>query len=290
MRACLIALITLLTLTLAGPASADPVSDRIYPAPRTPLSIEGLAAGAALIEVETADGLRLRGLEAAARPGMPTLLVFHGNGSSAARSVQWFAPAIARGYGVVAAEYRGYSGNPGQPSEHGLAGDADAFLARARRTAGDGPVWIVGHSLGGGVALALARRSPAEVVITLGTFTRLRDMVSGLTRAVVPDAYRNIDAVPALNGPYFLIHGAADPVVPATQGEALHSLAGAAHLAGASFVILGADHAPAGDLVLPILETIRGRAAAGALSIAGLPEAIKVIPFGQSRPLTRPPE
>lgn len=283
MRAVFAVLISLLVLT--SPCRADPVSDRIYPAPHAPLTVEGLPDGTALIRVTTTDGLTLTGLQAPGRPGMPVLLVFHGNGSSAADTIRWFAPAIAEGYGVVAAEYRGYSGNPGHPSEAGLAGDANAFMALTRTTAGDAPVWIVGHSLGGGVALALARREPADMVVTIGTFTRLRDMVSGLTRAVVPDAYRNIDLVPLLTEPYFLIHGTTDPVVPAEHGQALHVLAGAAHRAGASFVIVGADHHPDGADILRILETIRDRSPDGVLSPAGLPDRVKIVPFGQTRPL-----
>ena len=279
------ALLIVVFAMLAGSVWAGPVTDGIYPSPREPLSLEGLAAGTRLITVRTEDGLTLTGMEAAARPGMPTLLVFHGNGSSAAETIAWFAPAIAQGYGVVAAEYRGYSANPGRPSERGLASDADAFLIEARRAAGGGPVWIVGHSLGGGVALSLARRAPADVVVTIGTFTRLRDMVDGVVRAVVPDAYRNLDAVPGLSQPYFLIHGSADTVVPASHGQALHALAGTSHRTGASFVVMGADHYPDGEVILPILEAIRLRPANGPPATSGLPDAVKVVPFGQTRSL-----
>lgn len=274
-------------LGACGPAAADPVRDRIYPAPHAPLTLTGLPAEAELISVQTRDGLTLRGVSTPGHADRPLLLVLHGNGSSARDATAWFAPAIAAGYGVVAVEYRGYSGNPGTPDEAGLAADADAFLALARRTSGDRPIWIVGHSLGGGVAMALAERSPPAVLVTIGAFTRLRDMVSGPARALVPDAYRNLDRAATTTAPWFLIHGLADAVVPATQGQSLHVVAGRAGRSGASVVIAGAGHNPDGETLCAVLEAIRLRPAGAAPSPDGLPGTVSVIPFGQSRPLTR---
>lgn len=259
---------------------ADPVTDRIYPAPQIPLTTEGLGSEAGLISVRTQDGLELRGIATPGRADRPVLLILHGNASSARTAMDWFAPAIAAGYGVVAADYRGYSGNPGEPSEAGLAADSDAFLAYATTLAAGRPVWIVGHSLGGGAAMALAERHPPEVLVTIGTFTRLRDMVSGLARAVVPDAYRNLDRAKSGTAPWFLIHGLADDVVPATHGQALHALASEAGRTGASFPITGAGHRPEGETILRILEAIRTRTPGAAPSPEGAPD-VKVIPFGQ---------
>lgn len=269
----------------ASAVRADPVTDRIYPAPQTPLTTEGLPASSELISVRTEDGLNLRGIVTPGRFDRPVLLVLHGNASSARTVTDWLAPVIGAGYGVVAADYRGYSSNPGRPSEAGLAADADAFMAHARALAGDRPVWIVGHSLGGGVAMALAERSPPDVLVTIGTFTRLRDMVSGLARAVVPDAYRNLDRAKTVSAPWFLVHGLADGVVPASHGQTLHSLASEADRTGASFPIVGAGHRPDGEAVLAILEAIRVRGPDAPPSPLGLPDSVRVIPFGQSTPL-----
>lgn len=279
-RSLILALVA--SFAVVQPACADPVSDRIYPAPRLALSLEGLPAETRLISITTRDGLTLQGLEVTGRSDFPVLMVLHGNASSAADTIRRFRPAIARGYGVVAAEYRGYSANPGRPGEAALADDADAFMAHARTTAGTRPVWIVGHSLGAGVGLPLALRSPPQVMVTIGAFTRLRDMVSGLTRAVVPNAYRNQDVVGRLGVPYFLIHGTADGVVPATHGQALHRVASEADVTGASFVLVRAGHDPDGETVARILDAIRGAAADGQPSAAGLPDTIKRMPFGRT--------
>lgn len=277
-----LAALALLTPVAAG---AGPVRDRIYPAPKTPLSLVGLPPTARAISVETADGLTLAGIAIASRGDMPSLLLLHGNGSSAADSVRWFAPLAERGYGLVAAEYRGYSGNPGTPGEAGLAADAKAFFAYAQARRGAGPVWVVGHSLGAGVAFDLARTERLDALITIGAFTRLRAAAPRLARAFVPNDYDNLVAVPQLDEPWFLIHGLADDVISSTEGKALHTAAGAAKKAGAGFAIVGAGHRPDAAQLLAIVEAVRSWFAQGSWSTTGLPKEVKLVPFGQEKPL-----
>jgi len=265
---------------LALPAQAQ-VHSRIYPAPTAPISITGLPAGAAIDTVKTADGLMLRGIEIAPREGRPTLLIFHGNEASAMGSIQWFAPLIAEGYGVVAAEYREYSGNPGKATEAGLAADADAFYARARALAGPGPLIVVGHSLGGGVAFGLATRQRLDALVTIGAFTNLRAMAPKLLRSLIEDRYDNEAAVATLDEPWYQIHGTADDTVPWQQGEALARVAAAGHKAGASFVIEGAGHAPDGAVLAMILRAIAAKLQGGGKAVSvTLPQIVRLVPFG----------
>jgi pimeloyl-ACP methyl ester carboxylesterase len=268
-------------LLIVTPATAQ-VHGRIYPAPRAPVSIAGLSASATIDTVETADGLSLKGIEIAPRDGKPTLLAFHGNGSSAMRSVEWYAPLIAEGYGIVAAEYREYSGNPGKASEAGLAADANAFYARARSLAGSGKLIIVGHSLGGGVAFGLATRQHVDALVTIGAFTRLRDMVSKILRAAVPNEYDNVAAVAKIDEPLYLIHGTADETVPWQMGEQLAKAAQAAHRSGAAIVIKDARHAPDAAVVAMILRAIVAKLDGdGATVKVTLPETVHLYPFSQ---------
>jgi pimeloyl-ACP methyl ester carboxylesterase len=269
---------------LCSPATAGSVRDRIYPAPTAPLSVVGLLAGAELVTVRTSDGLDLRGIVLPARAGMPTLLVFHGNGSSAADAVRWLAPLASAGYGIVAAEYRGYSGNPGRPDEPGLAADADAFLALAHQRAGSGAVWALGHSLGGGVAVGLARRAHLDALVTVGAFTRLRAMAPKMVRSFVPNAYDNLAAVPQLTAPWILVHGSADGIVPLTEARTLHAAAGAAHLRGGAFVLMDADHKPDGALILAVCDAAKAWLATGEWPVPSLPPAAKLLPFGETTP------
>jgi len=266
----------LLTTSCVG---AQSIHDRIYHPQSAPLSVVGLPGGATLDQVRTTDGLLLGGVEVAGKPDKPVLLVFHGNAGSAPGAVAWFAPLLAEGYGIVAAEYRGYSANPGRPDARGLAADADAFYARAEALAGTRRVIVVGHSLGGGVAFGLATRRQLDALVTVGTFTRLRDMAPKIARAFVPNDYDNLAAVPGLDEPYFLVHGTADDTVPAALGNALHVAAAKAHKAGASFVIAGGGHRPDGSVMAAVVDAVAAKVAGAAAP--ALPASVKVYPFKQ---------
>ncbi len=284
-RWSLVALALFASLSPGPYAVSGVVSDRIYPAPKTPLTLDGLPLSASFVDVTTVDGLALRGILVPAKPDKPLLLVFHGNASSAADTVRWFAPLIGQGYGVLAAEYRGYSGLPGKPSEPGLERDADAFAARARAEAKGAPLWLVGHSLGGGAALNLAVRQRFDTIVTVGTFTRIRAMAPELARALLPNAYRNENNVPRLSDPYILIHGTADEVVPADMGNALHTAATKTNRVGASVVMIGEGHQPDARKLLAAFEAVWDWRATGKWSPAKLPADVKLVPFGATKPL-----
>jgi fermentation-respiration switch protein FrsA (DUF1100 family) len=269
----------LLPALLLAATSCTSIHDRIYQPPTARLDPAQLPAGAQVVSVTSSDGLTLTGAAVAARGDHPTLLVFHGNASSAATTLRWFAPLIARGYGVVAAEYRGYAGNPGRPDERGLTADADAFLALATRMAGSGRVFVVGHSLGGGVACALARRHRLDALITVGTFTRLRAMAPRIARGLIDDRFDNLASVATLDEPLFLIHGSADETVPPSQGNQLYQAARTAHKAGAAYVIDGAGHAPAPAMIDAVVEAIDARVERPGGPAPTPPAAVRVYPF-----------
>lgn len=265
------------------------VASAIYPAPTTPLDATPLPPGSELITATTTDGLTLKGLLMPPAEGMPVVLGFPGNASGARDVLAWSTALVAEGYGVLGVGYRGYNGNPGEPSEAGLALDADAFMAELRARYPDRRVWTVGHSLGGGVALALAVRLPPDGVVTWGTFTSLRDMVPNIGRFLVPDAYRNDQRVAELRVPLLLIHGIADDVVPAGQGESLHKIGSDAGIRGASFVGTGLGHAPDAAALAAVIAVGERLLDTGSLEREGLPDNILLIPFGQSRPLALAP-
>lgn len=268
-----------LFVTVGSPVSSQLIHDRIYPAPTAPIATATLPAGAQRMTLTTSDGLAITGAEIAPRPGKPTLLVFHGNASSAMGSLDWFAPLIAAGYGVVAAEYRGYSGNPGRADESGLGRDADAFYAEAKRLAGSDHVIVIGHSIGGGVAFGLAMRQKLDALVTIGTFTGLRAMAPKIARSFIADRYDNLAAVPKLDEPYFLIHGLADDTVPAAMGKELHKAAFLAKRDGFSAVIRDAGHHPDGAVIAPIIEAIAARLDHPDAAPAPLPDSVKLIAF-----------
>jgi len=76
----------------------------IYPVPEPDSSVP---AGFEAVSYTTSDGLELEAGYRAPREGMPTLLFFHGNGVDWQTTSFTTELAVAEGYGVLAAEYRG---------------------------------------------------------------------------------------------------------------------------------------------------------------------------------------
>ena len=80
------------------------------------------------LAVKTDDDLDLKGWYAPATDNHLTLVYFHGNGDSLRTMAPISVPYIAVGYGFLLAEYRGYSGMPGSPTEEGLYADVRAYI------------------------------------------------------------------------------------------------------------------------------------------------------------------
>ena len=119
------------------------------------------------VRIRTADGLDLlawyRPAAALEREAAPTIVYLHGNGGHIGYRGSRVRPYLDAGFGVLLVEYRGYGGNPGQPSEPGLALDARAAMAFLA-AAGVAPqrTVVYGESLGATVAVALAADQAAS--------------------------------------------------------------------------------------------------------------------------------
>jgi predicted alpha/beta hydrolase family esterase len=84
-----------------------------------------------------------------------TIIAFHGNAGSA-RQRDYFIHALQPlGYRVILAEYPGYGGRPGEINEAALVQDAIITIKQAQ-AAFNAPVYLLGESMGCGVAAAAA--------------------------------------------------------------------------------------------------------------------------------------
>jgi len=174
------------------------------------------------VSVTTADGLTLHSYYWPPAESNDTLLVyFHGNGGNKLTAAGTAQKLRTGGHGVLVASYRGYSGNPGKPTEDGLFSDGDAWMAKAHELVPDAHLFVFGHSLGGAVALEMATRHKVDGVATLGTFSRLAAAAPAYARGVLPDRFDNLDAIARVKAPVYLFHGTADEVVPYSSAAKL---------------------------------------------------------------------
>ncbi len=115
---------------------------------------------------------------------------------------------------------------------------------------------MLGHSLGSGVALGLARRQSLDAVITIGAFTDIQRLAPRIVRAFIADRYDNLGAVKALDEPIFLIHGLDDDIVPAFHGRDLGKAAIDAGASGVAVSVSGAGHRPTPDRMAAFIPAI----------------------------------
>ena len=219
-----------------------------FPAGDVPApALFGLAS-AEPVTFPTADGLRLHGW--LVPPPEPragaTILVFNGNGGHRGFRAHLAAALHERGYGVLLFDYRGYGGNPGAPTEAGLAADARAaraFLLTRPEVATTRLVYF-GESLGTGVAAGLAAEHRPAALVLRSPFTSMTDVGAWHypwlpVRWLLRDRFDTAARIAGLGCPLLVIAGDRDTIVPYAQSRRLFEAAAEPK----RFVtIAGADH------------------------------------------------
>jgi fermentation-respiration switch protein FrsA (DUF1100 family) len=189
-------------------------------------------AGAREISFHTEDGLELAGWFVPGEPGAPAVIVFNGNAGNRSFRAP-LAEALTRvGFSVLLFDYRGFGGNPGSPSETGLAADARAARAwlGAQEEVDPRSIVFFGESLGAAVALAAAIDEPPAAVILRSPFTSMT-AVGKLHYPFLPvglllkDRYPSIERIGGLSCPLLVLAGERDRIVPAAQSRALYDAA-----------------------------------------------------------------
>ncbi|GIE99977.1 alpha/beta hydrolase [Paractinoplanes rishiriensis] len=203
--------------------------------------------GARDVTLTTADGLRLT---AWLVPGTPdrkvAVLVAPGNAGHREGRAPLAAALAAKGFTVLLLDYRGYGGNPGDPTEQGLARDVRAARDFLVGPAGFPPERLLyfGESLGGGVVTGLAVEHPPAGLILRSPFTDLPSAGQKHypflpVRLLARDRYPVADRIAGITVPTVVIYGTGDRVVPPELSAAV---AGRAAGPVRVVVIEGADH------------------------------------------------
>lgn len=193
-------------------------------------SAAGLPEMAKVI-TRTSDGLDLTHWYAAPRlDGLPVVVFFHGN----AGHVAWMAgkarPLLDAGMGVLLAGYRGYSGNPGSPTEQGLYADGRAALDWLAANPARHPLVLYGESLGTGVAVQMATERPVAGVILEAPYTSIPDVAERRyplvpVQTLARDRFESKAKIGRIAAPLLIIHGERDTLVPVAHGRALFDAA-----------------------------------------------------------------
>jgi pimeloyl-ACP methyl ester carboxylesterase len=171
---------------------------------------------------------KLIGWRASPAKGARTrVLVFHGNAGSALDREHLAAALVAHGLEVVLLEYPGFGARPGTPSIDSLSAAAvDALQTLGAE--GRGPVWLLGESVGSGVAaraIALLPPHAVQALLLVTPFSRITEVARIhyplLPSVILRDRYAPIDDLAAFRGPTVVLVAGRDEVVGAEQGRRL---------------------------------------------------------------------
>ncbi|CAN7486648.1 alpha/beta hydrolase [Acidovorax sp. 22279] len=165
--------------------------------------------------------------------GAPVLLYLHGARWNVAGSSGRIRRMQELGFSVLAIDYRGFGrSSAGLPSEATAAEDARAAWNWLAEQHPDKPRYIFGHSLGGAIAIDLARQVPDEKgTIVEGTFTSIPDVVSTFKWGWLPvsplitQRFESIRKVAEIGSPLLVVHGSDDSLIRPTLGRQLYEAA-----------------------------------------------------------------
>jgi fermentation-respiration switch protein FrsA (DUF1100 family) len=243
-----------------------------YPSPGPVPEAHTVIDGASDVTLQTSDGLALGAWFVPPDAPSNGMTVLVANGNAGDRSLRApLARALAgEGFGVLLFDYRGYGGNPGQPSEDGLAQDVRAayrFLVESKGVARRRLVYF-GESLGAAVVAELSAEHPPAGLVLRSPFTDLAAVGQVHypflpVRALLRDRFPVVDHIRRVDVPTTVVYATHDSVVPAAQ-----SLAVAGAAAGPTSVVeVAGDHNDIAlldgraliDAVVALADRIRAR-------------------------------
>ena len=196
----------------------------IYPAPQTRFDPD---PGYSEITLTTSDDLSIRAFARRAEEGRPTIVYFHGNGGTLGGSMASNSMFAEAGYGLLLVNYRGYGGNPGEPSEEGFYRDGRAAMDwLAGQGIAPSQVILAGNSIGSGTATQMAREYDVRALVLVAPFASLTRVASEAApwlpvERLLRDEFDNAAKLPLLDIPILIQHGTADTLVPFAHGKTL---------------------------------------------------------------------
>lgn len=187
---------------------------------------------------ETGEPVKLHGLwhphpDLRQRADAPVLLYLHGARWNVTGSAFRIRRMQELGFSVLAVDYRGFGKSTQQlPSEKLAAEDARAAWDWLAQRHPERPRYIFGHSLGGAIAIELARQVQDERgTLVEGTFTSIPDVVSTFRWGWLPvsplitQRFESVRKVADIGSPLLVVHGSEDRLIKPELGQKLFEAA-----------------------------------------------------------------
>ncbi|MBA3014156.1 MAG: alpha/beta hydrolase [Proteobacteria bacterium] len=157
-----------------------------------------------------------------------TIIIFHGNGGTAIDRTFYMETLAPLGYRVILAEYPRYGGRKGELGEKAFVTDAMETTQLAFEQFGE-PIFLLGESLGCGVAAATANHSPIPIegIILITPWDTLRAITQAKfpflpVRIFLTDSYDTIANLKSFPGRVAVVAAGQDTIIPIQHADHLY--------------------------------------------------------------------
>ena len=158
-----------------------------------------------------------------------TLVLFHGNGGTALDRGFYLGPFMGLGFRVILAEYPKYGGRPGKVGEKPFVTAGLETVRLAHEQYGD-PLYLVGESLGCGVAAAVAKQTsvPITGIILITPWDTLASVAKSLfpflpVKLVLTDKYDSIENLQSFKNKISVVGAERDEILPIKHAVNLYN-------------------------------------------------------------------
>lgn len=158
-----------------------------------------------------------------------TVVVFHGNSGTAANRILYVKALGVMGYRVILAEYPSYGGRKGALGERSFVHDGVETVRLAFEQFG-GPLFLLGESLGCGVAAAVAKNTSVRIdgILLITPWDTLASVAQAKypylpVRLLLTDTYDTVGNLRSFTGRIVVVGAGQDEIIPIQHADALYT-------------------------------------------------------------------
>ena len=192
---------------------------------------KGLIHSFETINFKTSDNLALKGWFHLKNFNKKTILFLHGNAGNLDNRIDKLNSLGSMDINFLIISWRGYSGNPGNPSEAGLYKDALSGIEWLNKKGiSNDQIILYGESLGTAITTEVAQNKNFAGIILEAPFTSMVDMGQKIypifpVRFLLKDKYESKNKIKNIKSPILVLHGRKDKIVPFYMGEKIFEIA-----------------------------------------------------------------
>ena len=156
-----------------------------------------------------------------------TMVFFHGNAGNLFNRVHKLNELNKLDINILIVSWRGFSDNPGKPTEQNLYNDAKMSIKWLNNLGiNNNQIILYGESLGTGVAVELGQENIFNSIILESPFTSIAKAAKIYypylpINLLLKDRYDSIDKISRITKPILIMHGMKDDIIPQEMGVEL---------------------------------------------------------------------